>query len=154
MPIVNRLKNSPLRSLQRRRSFSGRGKNIIPYIVVVLTSALSCTYLELLFTGLGFYSFPQRPFPQLFPIDIRFTLIGVPVVTSLVLFALTILEKQARIVFLFVTSFIMMVGEMISDNIGLLVHSPQWSHAFSFFGYMLFFMMIWTIFKWTARKTS
>ncbi|WP_408006329.1 CBO0543 family protein [Pseudalkalibacillus sp. A8] len=154
MPIVNRLKNSLLRFSQRRQSFSGENKNIIPYFVVVLAGTLSCTYLELLFSGLGFYSFPQRPFPQLFPIDIRFTLIGIPVLTSFVLFALTVLEKQSRIVFIVVISFIMMVGEMVGEKVGLLEHSAHWSHVFSFFGYMLFFMMLWLLFKWSVRKIS
>jgi hypothetical protein len=39
--------------------------------------------------------------------------------------------------FLIGVALIMIIGEMLSENIGLLVHSPQWSHVYSFFGYMV-----------------
>ncbi|WP_314728240.1 CBO0543 family protein [Bacillus sp. Marseille-Q3570] len=155
MPTVNHLKNSLLRHLPRKRSSSEKGKKRIPYVVAVLASVLICTYMELFFSGLGFYTFLQRPFPHIFTIDIRFTLIGIPVFTMAAIYALTIISKKSlRLFFILIISFIAMLAEIISEHLGLLAHSLSWSHAYSFFGYMVFTLVLWGLYRWIERYIS
>ena len=44
------------------------------------------TYLDLYFTGKGLYSFPIRPLSSIFSINIAFTLVGLPLLTSIYLY--------------------------------------------------------------------
>ncbi|WP_370529711.1 CBO0543 family protein [Alkalihalobacillus sp. AL-G] len=149
MPIVNHLKHLVLLFLQRKPFSSGNdNSSFLSYLVTMGFASLLCTYLELFFTGKGFYAFPSRPFPGIFTIDIRFTLIGIPLFTFLVLYSMNLMTGFLRSCFVLTIGFIMMMIEVLSERIGLLTHSSQWNHIYSFFGYIIFIFLIWNLFQW------
>lgn len=108
----------------------------------VLASLLG-TYLDLYFVGKGLYQFPHRLLPDIFSIHIVFTLIGLPMLTMVFLYCLSLVNDgwgMAGII-LFV-SLSMPILERFAERLGAFVHSDKWMHVYSFFGYLLFLTII------------
>jgi hypothetical protein len=121
----------------------------------MLFASLLGTYLDLYFVGKKLYGFPVRPFPEIFSINIAFTLIGLPVITGIFLSFAKRMERWKRWGLIVAVSAVAPVGEKLSEQWGFFVHTEEWKHAYSFFGYFLFLAMIWIFYKWTIsrRKT-
>ncbi|WP_281177274.1 CBO0543 family protein [Peribacillus loiseleuriae] len=62
-------------------------KNSSNFLPSILLASLLGTYLDLYFIGKGFYSFPIRPMSTVFSINIAFTLIGLPLLIGVFLYA-------------------------------------------------------------------
>lgn len=111
------------------------------FACAVLASLLG-TYMDLYFVGKGMYQFPHRLLPDIFPINIVFTLIGLPALTMMVLYCLSRASRWSRAGLIVFVSLLMPVAEKWAERLGLFVHSGEWMHVYSFFGYLLFFTIL------------
>ncbi|MEK3887191.1 CBO0543 family protein [Bacillus sp. FSL K6-3431] len=117
-------------------------------IHTILFATLLGTYLDLYFVGKGIYEFPIRPFSDIFTINIVFTLLGLPILTLLFLIIMNKLSRLNRFIYIFLFSFAVPTIEGNSERLGFFQHSDSWKHIYSFFGYFLFFIVVWKVYKW------
>ncbi|WP_332307633.1 CBO0543 family protein [Cytobacillus praedii] len=141
MTIVKHLKGSNLR-LSRKKPFLFVIKSIMNFLPIILFSSLYGTYLDLYFVGRGLYSFPARPWPEIFSIHIFFSLIGLPLLTVFFLIVCSKLKCWEKAIFILAFSLIMAVFEKQSEAFGLFMHHHSWKHLYSFIGYSIFFTTI------------
>lgn len=64
------------------------------------------------------------------------------------------IERWRRWGVMVVASAAASAGERLSEQIGFFLHSEEWNHMYSFFGYFLFLAMIWNVFKWTNSGSA
>ena len=117
MSIVKPLKNSNSRRLPKKLLPLSSRK----YINLITTMIFSCligTYLDLYLVGKGLYSFPKRPFPDIFSINISFTLIVLPVLVGVYLIICDKLTNLKKMVFILSISLMMTVIEKQSEVLG------------------------------------
>ncbi|WP_412059615.1 CBO0543 family protein [Metabacillus idriensis] len=150
MFTVKRLRKLSLPSLQKRRSFSEGSKDLYAYITLALFSSFVGTYLDLIFVGNGMYEFPVRLFPEIFTINIVFTLFILPLFTVLFLFVAKRLQPFTRLIMMLIISVVIFFIEQITEQLGWFIHHSEWNHAYSFFGYMLFLIIVWKIFLFSS----
>ena len=98
------------------------------------------------------YEFPGRPLPELFAINILFTLVGLPVFVILLLYFLSHLNKWGKITVLLLVSLLMAVFEKFAEGLGFFQHSEEWTHLYTFIGYFLFLMVAAAFFHWLKRE--
>ncbi|WP_066148527.1 CBO0543 family protein [Anoxybacillus sp. P3H1B] len=149
MPIVKRSKNwswQPPPKATYSSFFRNETKRA--YIASSLLSSWLGTYLDLYFTGKGWYTFPQRPLAAIFPIHILFATLGLSAFSLLFLFIMTKLQPWQRSLFVVALSFWMALLEAGAEAAGWLIHTSQWSHTYSFIGYWLFINIVWRFFRW------
>lgn len=115
-------------------------KSMIP---TILFSALIGTYLDLIIVGMKFYSFPVRPFPDIFPINILFTLAGVPLVVTMFLMIVKIMSGRGKALLIFFCSLFMALMEKWAENFGLFAHGEGWHHGYTFAGWYIFLNLIY-----------
>ncbi|MDF1509091.1 hypothetical protein PZE06_13010 [Robertmurraya sp. DFI.2.37] len=137
MTTVKALKdlNSPP-SPKKRFHFS------VSIFATILLATLIGTYLDLLFTGIGLYSFPMRPFASIFTINIVFTLIGLPLFTTLFILISLRLHKWLKMMFMITISTLMAAFEKFAESIGFFTHHDDWQHYYSFYGYTIYFIFV------------
>ncbi|RFU65205.1 hypothetical protein D0466_04685 [Peribacillus glennii] len=114
----------------------------------MLFASWLATYLELILTGTQLYTFQARPLTNIFSIDIRFTLIGIPVMTLFCVTALSWMNLLQRTLFLILIGLAMMLFEKISGRLGWIGYSDQWQHMYSFLGYPAFILVVFFFFTW------
>ncbi|MBO0600675.1 hypothetical protein I2483_03280 [Sporosarcina sp. E16_3] len=114
----------------------------------MLFASLLGTYLDLYFVAKQFYEFPIRPFPDVFLINIVFTLVILPIGMGLFLYLVDKMPNWSRLVFTLFLSALVPFIEKKAVHLGYFHHEEQWNFIFSFFGYFLFLLLIWKIFKW------
>ncbi|MFE8694861.1 CBO0543 family protein [Cytobacillus sp. FJAT-53684] len=141
MTIAKHLKDSSLQS-SRKKLFPLGIKKVLDFLPVILLSSLYGTYLDLYFVGKGMYSFPVRPLPEIFTINLAFTLIGLPLMTLLFLSICNKMKNWKIVVFILVLSLIMAVFEKQAEVLGFFVHHHSWKHLYSLFGYSLYLTII------------
>jgi hypothetical protein len=117
-------------------------------VVISFLAIIIGTYLDLYFVGIGMYSFPQRLFPEIFTINIAFTLVILPLFTYLVMLIIEKLTPIKRWSFLVVTSIFIASIERLSESYGFFIHSDQWKHIYSFFGYFVYIFGMWRVYSW------
>ncbi|WP_111645749.1 CBO0543 family protein [Paranoxybacillus vitaminiphilus] len=149
---MNTAKHSKKWNLQlsQRKPFSARSKHFSAYISTILFASWLGTYLDLYFVGKQWYSFPVRPYSNIFTINIAFTLLGLPILTTFFLYFIEKMKTWKKGVFIVTISLIMMLSEKQSEAIGWFVHNDQWKHSYSFFGYVLFMTIIWKFYRWMS----
>ncbi len=138
--------NSPL--LPKRRFL----RNAFLYLPSILFASLLGTYLDLYFVGKQVYEFPIRPFPEVFSINIAFTLIILPLSMWIFLFLVDKMLIWSRLVFILILSIFAPTMEILAVRLGFFRHGDQWNHVYSFFGYFMFLLLIWMIFKRGKRE--
>ncbi|CAH0120834.1 CBO0543 family protein [Paenibacillus sp. CECT 9249] len=111
------------------------------FACAVLASLVG-TYLDLYFVGKGLYHFPHRLLPEIFPIHIVFTLIVLPLFTIVFLYCLSQANRWGKACMILFVSLLMPMLETVAERLGMFIHSDQWMHLYSFFGYFLFFTAI------------
>lgn len=111
----------------------------------MLLSILIGTYLDLYFVGKGFYTFPVRPWPEVFSINIAFTLFGLPLVAGCFLVICSKLTKWNKGIFIVVLGLLAGIFEKMAEEWGLFLHHEVWKHYYSILGYSLFFSIIYTV---------
>lgn len=147
MNIVKHWRQSNSQS-SRKRPYYRRSQRIKSYVSTIISASLIGTYLDLLLVGAGLYSFPNRPFSEIFTINILFTLCILPLFSLIIIFVLKRLHKLLRYLFLFICSLVAYIAEQTAERFGLFSHSMDWKHEFSLVGYFLFLIVIWTFYKW------
>lgn len=147
MNIVKRWRQSNSQS-SRKRPYYRRSQRIKSYVSTIILASLIGTYLDLLLVGAGLYSFPSRPFSEIFTINILFTLCILPLFSLIIIFVLKRLHKLLRYLFLFICSLVAYIAEQTAERFGLFSHSMDWKHEFSLVGYFLFLIVIWMFYKW------
>ncbi|WP_077604981.1 CBO0543 family protein [Oceanobacillus sojae] len=145
-------KKSSLSSLQKKQSFSDRNKERQAYIIAALFSSLVGTYLDLFFVGIGMYHFPMRLFPEIFSVNIVFTLLVLPVSAVLFLYMADRMRFPSRCIMILGIGIAVVFIEKASEHLGWFIHHTDWNHTYSFFGYILFFVFVWSIFRFFQAK--
>ena len=148
--IMNIVKHSRKSNFQssRKKHYYRRNHRIKTYLSAIIFASLIGTYLDLLLVGAGLYSFPRRPFSELFTINILFTLCILPLFTLTIIFVLKRLHKLTRYIFIFLCSLFVCIAEQTAEQFGLFIHSVYWKHEFSLMGYFLFLIVIWRFYRW------
>ncbi|WP_029099987.1 CBO0543 family protein [Brevibacillus thermoruber] len=150
MPIVKRWRKSNGRLSPRKRSFlpdAGRA-SLRRYVPGMLLASLAGTYLDLILVNGGFYSFPVRPFPGVFDINVAYTLILLPFFTAWFLFWAERMPALGRAAFITVLSLAMALAEPLSEKAGWFGHREDWRHLYTVFGYFGFLWLMWTFHRW------
>ncbi|MFB4165302.1 CBO0543 family protein [Alteribacillus sp. JSM 102045] len=148
---AERLKKWRVQSLQKKQYFSSVNNKPYAYIITALFASLAGTYLDLIFVGKGIYHFPIRLFPEIFTINIVFTLFFLPLFTILFLFVAKRVHFFIRWMIILITGAAIFFIEQITEQLGWFVHDTDWSHVYSFIGYMLFLFMVWKLFLFFYR---
>nr|WP_279626563.1 CBO0543 family protein [Halobacillus karajensis] len=152
MTIVNLSKNSNGPSLPKKSYSTGNGRRtFLSYLFTMISASLLVTYIEIWLITQNYYIFLTRPFPNVFPIDIRFTLLVIPAFTLFALWVMKSVSGLTRFVFIFLASVLAMVLEPVMEDIGVIAFSSKWKHIYSFFGYAAFLLLIQSIHDWVRR---
>jgi len=139
------LNDSSLQPLQKKRlSFS--------YLACMVLASLLGTYLDLYFVGKQLYQFPKRPFPEIFSINIAFTLLGLPILVMIFLRCISQVNKWGKAGVILFTSLLMPIFEKLAEVLGLFVHTERWQHFYTFFGYLLFLAIITLFYEGIAKQ--
>lgn len=100
------------------------------------------TYLDLYFVGKGLYQFPIRLLPGIFSINIAITLVVLPGALIVFLYCLSLVTIWGKVGIILFASLLAPILEKLAEEFGLFVHSDQWKHIYSFFGYLIFLLLI------------
>lgn len=117
-----------------------------------LLGSLLGTYLDLYFVGKGWYQFLGRPWPEIFSINLAFTLGVLPVAVVVFLYCMSLVNNWGKAGIILLASLLAPIMERFAEEIGLFVHSDQWVHLYSFFGYMLFLLMMTGFYYWLEKN--
>lgn len=131
--------------MQKKQSFYNTA-------LIAFVTMLIGTYLDLYFVGRKMYEFPLRPFPNIFTINIAFTLFILPCSTILFLMLMRKMNFLNRLVFTLCLSLIAITVENVVEQWGFFRHSSSWNHYYSFTGYLIYFYLIWTLFKGKGKE--
>jgi hypothetical protein len=113
------------------------------------------TYLDLYFVGKGFYSFPKRPLSEIFSVNIGFNLIVLPFFIWIFLLLSKKMTISGKVAIMAGISILVPISEMMAEKWGFFVHSGEWKHTYSLFGYffyMIFLLGFLAITSWASRK--
>lgn len=110
--------------------------------------------MDLFFVGKQFYRFPIRPFLEIFPINILFTLVGLPILVIIFLMSISQVNKWGRAGIILFISLLMSIFEKLAEVLGLFVHSARWEHLYTFLGYLFFLAVISFYHDWIERTNE
>ena len=113
-------------------------RNGILYLPAILFAALLGTYLDLYFVGKDLYAFPVRPFPEVFSINILFTLLILPLLTWFFLYLADKMARWKRLIFILLLSALVPFIEKKSVQLGFLSHARSMEPAILFYRLFLF----------------
>lgn len=105
------------------------------------------TYLDLYLVEKGLYTFPKRPFPSVFSIDIFFTAVVLPLGAVFFLGLMERLGRFGRIGLIAALAALAAALEAKAETYGLFTHTAEWSHWYSVAGYGLFLSIIWEFYR-------
>ncbi|MGO4886646.1 CBO0543 family protein [Anaerobacillus sp. MEB173] len=148
MNTVKHSRGLSSRSLQKKPLHHKGSNNGKAYLCTLLLASLIGTYLDLWMVGKGYYSFPFRPFPTIFSINIVFTLLVLPISTFFLIYFFKRINRLLRLVISILLSVVMAILEHFFEQLGFFVHSNDWSHFYSLFGYFVFIILMWKFYKW------
>ncbi|MED0992972.1 CBO0543 family protein [Bacillus nitratireducens] len=136
----------------QRKTFSSEKKNDFLAIVVTLfLSSIIGTCLDAFFINKQIYSFPARPFSSIFSVNIAFTLLVLPILTASFIQISKKLSPISRTLFIISIGVCASIFEQVAERLGLFVHSTDWQHSYSLFGYIIFFSLIWKLYNWMLK---
>ncbi|WP_338048425.1 CBO0543 family protein [Peribacillus alkalitolerans] len=118
----------------------------------MILSSLIGSYLDLLFIGSQLYSFPNRPLPSVFSINILFTLVGLPTLMRGILMLMQNWSNWKRRIFIIIISLGMAALEKKAEEFGFFVHSKQWNHLYTIIGYFLFLQVVSRFHLWINKN--
>ncbi|EAO55395.1 hypothetical protein C6352_29825 [Bacillus thuringiensis] len=136
---------------QRKMSSSEKKNEFLALVVTIFLSAIIGTCLDAFFVHKQIYSFPARPFSSTFSVNIAFTLFVLPILTVIFIHISKKLSKVSRILFIISIGICASLFEQIAESLGLFIHSTNWNHTYSLFGYMIFHSFIWNIYNWIKK---
>lgn len=135
-------------------SSSEKKNEFLALVVTIFLSAIIGTCLDAFFVHKQIYSFPARPFSSTFSVNIAFTLFVLPILTVIFIHISKKLSKVSRILFIISIGICASLFEQIAESLGLFIHSTNWNHTYSLFGYMIFHSFIWNIYNWIKNKET
>ncbi|WP_144614425.1 CBO0543 family protein [Bacillus cereus] len=141
--------NSPF--LQRKMSFFEKKNNLFALVVTIVLSFIIGTCLDAFFVAKQIYSFPVRPFSSIFSVNIGFTLFVLPILTTIFIQISKTLSAVSRILFIVSIGVCASIFEQVAERFGLFIHSVDWNHTYSLFGYMIFFSFIWKLYHFIQK---
>ncbi|MCC3357313.1 CBO0543 family protein [Bacillus sp. REN16] len=121
-------------------------------IITILLGSLIGTYLDLYYVGKGFYSFPMRPFPDVFSIHVGFTLVGLPLMLMIFLFICEKMKFVGKLSSVLFLASIMTAGEKFSEEIGWFFHDSSWKHINSLVGYTIYLSIMLVVYSYFQHK--
>ena len=80
---VKHSKKLNLPFLQRKMFSFEKTNNLFALVITILLSSIIGTYLDAFLFAKQLYSFPVRPFPSIFSVNIGFTLFVLPILTTI-----------------------------------------------------------------------
>ncbi|MFK4424483.1 CBO0543 family protein [Bacillus mycoides] len=128
--------------------------DFLALLVTVLLSSIIGTCLDAFFVHTQIYSFPVRPFSSIFSVNIGFTLFVLPILTIIFIQISKTLSAVSRTLFIILIGLCASIFEQVAERLGLFVHSTDWQHSYSLFGYMLFLFFIWKVYQSIINKNG
>ncbi|MFK4293677.1 hypothetical protein ABH955_004984 [Bacillus sp. RC240] len=128
--------------------------DFLALLVTVLLSSIIGTCLDAFFVHTQIYSFPVRPFSSIFSVNIGFTLFVLPILTIIFIQISKTLSAVSRTLFIILIGLCASIFEQVAERLGLFVHSTDWQHSYSLFGYMLFLFFIWKVYQSIINKSG
>ncbi|MDA1888220.1 CBO0543 family protein [Bacillus cereus group sp. BY105LC] len=125
--------------------------NLFALVVTILLSSIIGTCLDAFFIAKQIYSFPVRPFSSIFSVNIGFTLFVLPILTIIFIQISKNLSVFSRILFIVSIGICASIFEQIAERLGFFIHSGDWNHTYSLFGYMIFFSFIWKVYHFIQK---
>jgi hypothetical protein len=125
-----------------------------PTLAAVILASLAGTYLDLFFVGKQFYHFPIRLMPDVFSINIGFTLIVLPVMIFVFLKMMNQVNKWGKAGLILFISLLMPIFEKFAEVLGWFEHSEKWEHLYTSFGYLVFLTIIYLFYDWMEKRKS
>ncbi|HDR4558654.1 CBO0543 family protein [Bacillus cereus] len=125
--------------------------NLFPLVVTILLSSIIGTCLDAFFVAKQMYSFPVRPFSSIFSVNIGFTLFVLPILTAAFIQISKTLSAVSRILFIISIGMCASIFEQVAERFGLFIHSLDWNHTYSLFGYMIFFSFTWKVYHFIQK---
>ncbi|QIW22592.1 CBO0543 family protein [Bacillus thuringiensis] len=132
-------------------SFEKKNDFLALAITIFCTTVIG-TCLDAFFVKKQIYSFPVRPFSSIFSVNIGFTLFVLPILTAAFIQISKTLSAISRTLFIISIGICASIFEQIAERLGLFVHSANWHHSYSLFGYMLFLFFIWKFYQSIINK--
>ncbi|WP_066369920.1 CBO0543 family protein [Neobacillus fumarioli] len=148
MNTVKHLNGSNLQPLPKRRLIFWNKH----YVACAVLASLIGTYLDLFCVGKGMYQFPLRLLPKIFPINIIFTLLGLPIFVMMFTYCIHQVNKWGKAGIILFVSLLMSILERLAEKFGFFIHSNKWEHVYTFFGYMVFLTVITLYFHWLKSE--
>ncbi|PEK87016.1 hypothetical protein CN600_28410 [Bacillus mycoides] len=139
---------------QRKMSSFEKKNDFLALIITVFFSAIIGTCLDAFFVNKQIYSFPVRPFSSTFSVNIAFTLLVLPILTASFIQISKKLSTVSRTLFIISIGVCASIFEQIAERLGLFVHSTDWQHSYSLFGYMLFLFFIRKVYQSIINKNG
>ena len=131
----------------RKKLFPYSSNIILALFPTLLFAILLGTYLDLYFVGRELYSFPERPFADVFSIHVGFTLFILPLLTAIFLVICHKLNRGLKFGFILLLSLFMTVFEKQAESLGLFIHQDSWNHIFTFIGFNLYLLIIYSLYQ-------
>ncbi|KAB2456894.1 hypothetical protein F8160_15895 [Bacillus sp. CH126_4D] len=137
--------------MQRKTSSFEKKNNLFALVITILFSSIIGTCLDAFFVAKQIYSFPVRPFSSIFSVNIGFTFFVLPISTTMFIQISKTLSAVSRILFIISIGICASIFEQVAERFGLFIHSVDWSHTYSLFGYMIFFSFIWKLYHFIQK---
>jgi len=90
--------------------------------------------------------------PDVFSINIAFPLVGLPILVFVFLRVMNRVNKWGKMGLILFISLLMTIFEKFSELIGWFAHANTWNHLYTFFGYLLFLMIIYSFYMGLAKR--
>ncbi|TPV44905.1 CBO0543 family protein [Bacillus dicomae] len=132
-------------------SSSEKKNEFLALVVTIFLSSIIGTCLDAFFVHRQIYSFPVRPFSSIFSVNIGFTLFVLPILTMIFIQISKTLSAVSRILFIISIGICASIFEQIAERLGFFIHSVDWNHTYSLFGYMIFFSFIWKVYHFIQK---
>jgi hypothetical protein len=94
----------------------------------------------------------MRPFPEIFSINITFTLIGLPLLTGFFLLVCQKVSVGKKVGLVLVLSLLMSMAEKKAEAWGLFIHHESWKHIYSFIGYIFYLTVIYSFYQGLKKE--
>ncbi|WP_435711575.1 CBO0543 family protein [Bacillus sp. 'calajunan'] len=137
--------------LQRKTSSFEKKNDFLTLAVTILLSSIIGTCLDAFFVANQMYSFPVRPFSSIFSVNIGFTLFVLPILTAVFIQISKTFSTISRILLIISIGIFASIFEQVAERFGFFIHSLDWNHTYSLFGYMIFFSFIWKVYHFIQK---
>jgi hypothetical protein len=115
-------------------------------------AALGSSTFDLYHIDKNLYMFPNRPFPELFSINIAFTFVILPIIIFAFLYLMKQVSRWGRAGIVLFLSLVMPVAERFFELLGYFEHSDHWQHVYTTFWYLILFTVCYMVYHWNNKE--